>query len=410
MPASIEPPNPPSWVILVLSLGCGVAVANIYFPQALCCLIADALHVPRSSATLVVTAAHFGYAVGIFLLVPLGDRVPQRRLIVTLLALTALGLLAAGTAPTLPVLVVASAVIGVTTVVAQIIIPMTAGLVPLERRGAVTGTLLSGLIGGILLARTFGGTLGDWLGWRAPYLVAALLVLTLATVLSRVIPDTTPPSSQRYRELIAAPLRLLYEEPDLRRSCLYQASVFAGFSAAWTTLTMLVTGPTYDLNAQTVGILGLAGAASMFCTPFAGRAADRKGPDAVSLWCLLGVIGSAGVLMSGDSGGVAGLIALAGGMLLLDIVVQCGQVANQARIFALRPEAKARINTAYMTCAVLGGCTGSWLGVRAYGWLGWSGVAGLVAAAASVALLRHVLRMARATEATKTGVPTGLTS
>ncbi|MCX4816198.1 MFS transporter [Streptomyces sp. NBC_01239] len=385
----------PRWVILVLSLACGVGVSTIYFPQAISSLVAADLGVSTASAALVVTAAQFGYAAGIFLLVPLGDRLPHRPLIVTLLTLTAVGLLAASAAPSLPVLVVASAVTGVTTVVPQIIIPMTAGLVPAERRGAVTGTLLSGLIGGILLARTFSGTLGERLGWRAPYIVAAVIVLILAAILSRVVPDTEPSTRLSYPSLIAAPLSLLRAEPGLRRSCLYQATVFAGFSAAWTTLTLLVTGPTYGMGAQAVGVLGLVGAASMFSTPLAGRLADRRGPDRVSLLAMLGAIASAAVLVPAYGGGTAGLLALAGGMLLLDVAVQSGQVANQARIFALRPEARARINTAYMTCAFLGGSTGSWLGVRAYDRFGWRGVTGLVAALAAVALGRHVHHLRR---------------
>ncbi|MFF5306466.1 MFS transporter [Streptomyces sp. NPDC013161] len=380
----------PRWVILVLSLACGVGVSTIYFPQAISSLVAADLGVSTGSAALVVTAAQFGYAAGIFLLVPLGDRLPHRPLIVTLLVLTAAGLLAASAAPSLPLLVAASAVTGVTTVVPQIIIPMAAGLVPAERRGAVTGTLLSGLIGGILLARTFSGTLGEKFGWRAPYVVAAVIVLALAAILSRVVPLTTPSTRRGYPSLIAAPLHLLRTEPDLRRSCLYQATVFAGFSAAWTTLTLLVTGPTYAMGAQTVGVLGLVGAASMFSTPLAGRLADRRGPDTVTLLAMLGTIASAAVLVPAYRGGATGLLALAAGMLLLDVAVQSGQVANQARIFALRPEARARINTAYMTCAFLGGSAGSWLGVRTYDRFGWRGVTGLVAALAVMGLGRHL--------------------
>ena len=380
----------PRWVILVLSLACGVGVSTIYFPQAISSLVAADLGVSTGSAALVVTAAQFGYAAGIFLLVPLGDRLPHRPLIVTLLVLTAAGLLAASAAPSLPLLVAASAVTGVTTVVPQIIIPMAAGLVPAERRGAVTGTLLSGLIGGILLARTFSGTLGERFGWRAPYVVAAMIVLVLAAILSRVVPVTTPSTRHGYPSLIAAPLHLLRAEPDLRRSCLYQATVFAGFSAAWTTLTLLVTGPTYAMGAQTVGVLGLVGAASMFSTPLAGRLADRRGPDTVTLLAMLGTIASAAVLVPAYRGGTTGLLALAAGMLLLDVAVQSGQVANQARIFALRPEARARINTAYMTCAFLGGSAGSWLGVRTYDRFGWRGVTGLVAALAVMGLGRHL--------------------
>jgi predicted MFS family arabinose efflux permease len=259
----------------------------------------------------------------------------------------------------------------------------------------VTGTLLSGLIGGILLARTFSGTLGQWLGWRAPYLVAAAVVFLLATVLAFTIPTTVPSSQQRYPTLLATSLRLLRTEPDLRRSCFYQALVFAGFTAAWTSLALFITGPKYHLGASGVGVIALVGAASMFATPFAGRRVDRQGPDPVTLICLLGVISAAALLVTGSLGGPIGLIGLTLGMLLLDVAMQSGQVANQARIFALRPEMRARLNTAYMTCAFLGGSIGSWLGVRAYtslGWsLGWPAVCTLIAALALTALARHLL-------------------
>jgi predicted MFS family arabinose efflux permease len=389
---TVDAPPLPRRLIPVLALACGVGVANVYFPQAISPLIAADLHSSPDSAALVVTAAQLGYAVGIFLLVPLGDRLPHRRLIVTLLGLTGLGLLAAAAAPSLDVLVVASVAIGATTVVPQVIIPMAAGLVPADRRGAVTGTLLSGLIGGILLARTFSGTVGEWLGWRSPYVVAAVLVLLLTPALAVAIPVTTPPSRQRYSALLAATVRLLRTEPDLRRSCWYQASLFAGFSAAWTSLALLVSGPTYGLGAQAVGLIALAGAASMFSTPVAGRLADRRGPDLVNLISMLIAIVSTAVLAFGGLGGAAGLTALVAGMLLIDVAVQCGQVANQSRIFALDPEARSRLNTAYMTCSFLGGSAGSWLGVRAYTHLRWPGVCALVALTSVLALGRHLLR------------------
>ena len=373
---------------MILALACGVAVGNVYFPQAMSPLIGSGLRVSAGTAAAVVTAVQLGYTAGIFLLVPLGDRLPHRPLIVTLLACTGLGLLVAGAAPTLPVLIGASALIGVTTVVPQIILPMAAGLTEPERRGAVTGTLLSGLIGGILLARTFGGTLGQWLGWRAPYLVAAALVLLLAAVLARTVPVTTPSSRQRYPALLAEPLRLLRAEPGLRRSCLYQALMFGAFTAAWTSIALLLTGPSYHLGTPAVGVIALVGAGSMFATPVAGRRVDRGGPDQVNLVCFGAGIMAAAVLCAGSLGGPAGLAALTAGMLLLDVAVQSGQVANQARIFALRPEARSRLNTAYMTCSFLGGSAGSWLGVRAYTWLGWPAVCALVALAAGLALTR----------------------
>ncbi|SDN17391.1 Predicted arabinose efflux permease, MFS family [Actinacidiphila guanduensis] len=404
-PADESPTGPKRSLVMTLALACGVGVANIYFPQAITPLIAHGLRVRTGLAAAAVTAAQFGYAVGIFFLVPLGDRLVHRKLIPALLGITGLGLIGAGTAPDLAVLVVASAVVGAVTVVPQIIIPMAAGLVAADRRGAVTGTLLSGLIGGILLARTFSGVLGQWLGWRAPYLVAAALILILAAVMTAVLPATVPTSQERYPRLVTASLRLLREEPDLRRSCVYQATVFAGFSAAWTSLTLYVTGPAYHLGASAVGLIALVGAASMFCTPIAGRRTDRDGPDAINLVCILGALLASGILAFGSAGGAFGIVVLTVGMLVLDVSMQSGQVANQARIFVLRPEARGRLNTAYMTCAFLGGSAGSWLGVRAYDLLGWPGVCELLAVLPALALARHVVHLAARSRATPQDTP-----
>ncbi|MEV5977380.1 MFS transporter [Streptomyces sp. NPDC052114] len=380
-------------MVLLLAVVCGVAVGNVYFPQALIPLVADGLRVPADTAAFVVTATQFGYAAGIFLLVPLGDRVPHRTLIATLLALAGLGLLGAGAAPGLESLVAASFLIGVTTVIAPIVAPMAVGLVPADRRGAVTGTLLSGSIGGMLLSRAFGGSVGEWLGWRAPYLLTAAVALVMACVLLRALPRTTAPTRQRYPALVAESLRLLRTEPELRRSGFYQAMIFGGFSALWTGVALLLTGPEYGLGASAVGALALVNAGTMLCTPLAGRQVDRRGPDAVNLVCLVAVLVAAAVLFLGGLGGTPGIVALAVGSLLLDVAMQAGSVASQVRIFALSDEARARLNTAYMTCAYVGGGVGSWLGVRAYGAFGWPGVCGLVALLAALALARHLLHL-----------------
>ncbi|MBA9002689.1 MFS transporter [Thermomonospora cellulosilytica] len=383
-------------IVAVLAITCGVAVSNIYFVQAISPLIAADLKVAEDSAAAAVTAAQFGYAAGNFLLVPLGDRIPHRTLIVALLGLTGLGLAAAAAAPGLPMLIAASAAVGITTVVAQVIAPMAAGLVTEERRGAVMGVLLSGSIGGILLSRAFGGVLGEWLGWRAPYAVAAALAFLLAAVLAVVLPVTVPATRERYPALLAEPLRLLRAEPELRRSCFYQATVFGGFQAVWTGLALLLTGPGYDLSAPAVGVIALVSAVTMVCMPWAGRQVDRRGSDPVNLAAIAGTLTSAAVLAAGGLGGAAGLAALTAGVLLLDVAMQSGMIANQARIFTLRPDSRSRLNTAYMTCAFLGGSVGSWLGTRAYARVGWAGVCGLVAVLAGLALLRHLPHARRA--------------
>ncbi|MET7358245.1 MFS transporter [Streptomyces sp. NPDC005562] len=392
-------------MVLLLAVTCGVAVGNVYFPQAVSPLVADGLGVSADTAALVVTATQFGYAGGIFLLVPLGDRIPYRTLIVTLLALTGLGLLGAGAAPGLSPLVGASVLVGVTTVIAQVIAPMAAGLVPEERRGAVTGTLLSGSIGGMLLSRVFGGAVGEWLGWRAPYLMTAVVTLLIACVLARALPRSTAPSRQRYPALLAEALRLLRTEPDLRRSGFYQAMIFGAFSALWTGVALLLTGPTYGLGASAVGVLALVNAGTMICTPVAGRQVDRRGSDAVNLVCMVAVLVAAAVLFFGGLGGAVGLVALAVGSLLLDVAMQSGTVANQVRIFGLSDEARARLNTAYMTSAYLGGSVGSWLAVRAYGAFGWAGVCGLVVLLTGLALGRHVAHLMRMGRMERMGRP-----
>lgn len=377
-------------LVSLLALTCAVAVGNIYFPQAVGPLVANGFHASPDAAADIETVTQVGYTAGIAMLVPLGDRVPHRRLLVALLTITGLCLMAAGCAPTLPILVAASTLIGLTTVAAQIIGPLATGLVVPERRGAVLGTLLSGSTGGMLLARTFSGTLGDWLGWRAPYLVAATITLILSAALALTLPATAPTSHQSYPALLAEPARLLFAEAELRRSCLYQACVFGAFSAVWTCLALLLTGPTYRLGTPAVGIIALVGGATMFCTPIAGRLVDRHGPDPVNLVCLLGFLAAVAILTAGSHGGAVGLVALTLGLLLLDVAMQCGMVANQARVYALQPEARSRLNTAYMTCAYVGGSAGSCLGVRAYGPAGWPGVCGLATMLTTVALAKHL--------------------
>ncbi|MEV4255301.1 MFS transporter, partial [Spirillospora sp. NPDC049652] len=250
----------------------------------------------------------------------------------------------------------------------------------------------------MLLSRTLGGFAGEWLGWRAPYFAAAALTLVSALVLARVLPHTEPGTRDRYPVLLAAPLRLLRTEPELRRSCLYQAAVFGGFSAAWTGVALLLTGPGYGLTTRAVGLLALVNAATMFCTPLAGRVADRRGPDPVNRVSMLAVVVSALVLAAGGTGGTAGVAALVAGFLILDVAMQSGMVANQVRNYALRDSERSRVNTAYMTCAYLGGSVGSWLGAHSYARFGWSGVCALVGLLAVLALGKSV-RVRRATPA-----------
>lgn len=382
-------------MVWLLALACGVAVGNVYFPQAITPLIAEGLGVSADSTALVVSAVQFGYAAGIFLLVPLGDRFAPRPLLCVLLGLTGLGLLAAGLAPALPPLVGVAALVGSTTVLAPIIGPMAAGMVAEQRRGVVSGTLLGGSIAGMLASRAFGGSLGELLGWRAPYLLAAAVTLVLAGLLAAALPRGASSTRQRYPALLGSALWLLRAEPELRRSCAYQACLFAAFTAVWASVALLLTGPAYRLGAHAVGLLALVNLATMLATPIAGRQVDRRGSDPVNTVTMLGVLASAVLLFGAGLGGVHGIVALVAGTLVLDVAMQCGMVANQVRIYALRADARSRMNTAYMTVAYLGGSLGSWLGVLLYARFGWPGVCGLVAVLAALALLRHAVHLGR---------------
>lgn len=392
MSNTTRPTRVSSRLALVMAVACGVGVANAYFPQAITPLLAADLGISAGSATLIATVAQIGYALGIFLLVPLGDRLPRRPLIAGLFGIVAVGLLVAGATSSLVVLCLAGAVVGAATVVPQILIPMAADLAPEGKAGGMVATLQAGLLGGILLARAFGGVLGEWLGWRGPYFVAAALAVLLAVVLVVGLPDLRSSADNSYPSLLRTTLRLFADQPDLRRSCAYQFLIFGAFTAAWTSLALLVTGPGYGFGTSVVGIIALVGAASILAVKAAGRMTDRRGPDVVNAACIVGLIVSAVILLTGLLGGWFGLVGLVVGMLLLDVSVQSSQVANQARIFALVPDARARLNSAYMTCVFAGGSLGSWAGARLFVAFGWTGVCALVAAAALLALVRHTTR------------------
>lgn len=392
MPDNVERSAPPRRLLVLMALACGVGVANVYFPQAITPLLAADLRVPVASAALVATMAQVGYAIGIFFLVPLGDRISRRPLVTGLFGVVAVGMLVSGCTADLPLLCVLGVLVGAATVVPQILIPMAADLTDPKTAASVVGVLQGGLLAGILLARAFGGALGEWLGWRAPYIVAGVVAVLLAVVLAIALPSTTSSSTASYPNLLRTSLRLFATLPELRRSCLYQAMLFGGFTGAWTSLALLVTGPAYGLGTSVVGLIALVGAASVFLVPVAGRWIDRRGPDVVNLVGIIGAIAAAALLLTGLVGGVGGLVGLTAGMLVLDVAVQSSQVANQARIFALDPGARSRLNSVYMTSVFVGGSFGSLIATRIFVGFGWAAVCMSVAIAALVALVRCVVR------------------
>lgn len=262
-------------LVAVLAVACGLAVANNYYAQPLLDTIARQFGVSTGTAGLVVTLTQVGYAAGLVFLVPLGDLLERRRLVVTVLAGTALALGAAAAAPSIAVLAATATLFGCTSVVAQILVPFAATLAADEERGAVVGAVMSGLLLGVLLARTVAGLVAEAVGWRSVYLVAALLMVGLAVVLRRELPRHRVETRLSYGGLLASVLRLVRAEPVLRLRSAYGALGFAAFSVLWTSIAFLLARPPFHYGEAQIGLFGLAGAAGAAANSVAGRLSDR---------------------------------------------------------------------------------------------------------------------------------------
>jgi predicted MFS family arabinose efflux permease len=287
-------------------------------------------------------------------------------------------------APNPALLNAAAFAVGLTGIVMHLILPFAAKLAPPEKRGHVVGTVLSGLLLGILLARLVSGFVGDQFGWRVMYRIAAGAMFTLAVVLRYALPYDPPEPNLRYGELVRSIVDLALTQPLLREAAIIGGMLFGAFSSFWATLVFFLGTPPYHYGARVAGLFGLVGAVGVLFAPWAGRLADRKGP---AFTVTLGILISLGSYVVFDFAGYS-LWGLAAGVILLDLGVQGGHVANQTRIYALVPEARSRLNTVYMVTFFLGGALGSALG--AYGWThwGWSGVcaAGAVQLMAALAV------------------------
>ena len=353
---------------LVLAVACGLTVANLYYSQPLLDLIAHAFGVSQGAAAIVVTLTQTGYALGLLFLLPLGDLVENRKLTTRLLGGTALALLLAAVCPAYPIFLVISVLIGVTSVVAQILVPLAAHLAPPAERGAFVGKVMSGLVLGILLARTVSSFVADLWGWRAIYFISAGLMILLALVLRRMLPERAPDHTAGYGSLLRTVGALVRQEPVLRRRALCQAAIFGAFSAFWTAIAYELIGEHGFGHAQ-IAIFALVGAGGAAAAPLGGRLADRG----------YGVLGSGAALLLASLAMVVAavghrsvvLLALAG--VLVDFAVQSHQVMSQQEIYALRDDARARINTVFMTTVFTGGAISSALTGALHHRFGWTG-------------------------------------
>jgi len=367
-------------LILTMAVVCGIAVANNYYNQPMLGIMKREF--PDSIwVGFVPTATQVGYAVGLFALVPLGDLMDRRKLIVGQLLLLGAASLAASLAPTALTLVIASLFVGVFSTAAQQIVPFAAALATPENRGATIGTVMAGLLGGILLSRVLAGFVATYAGWREMFALGLPMALGAAVAMAATLPRDHPHSEMAYGAAIKSLLHLWNAEPVLRRASLMQAAMFASFSAFWTILAYHLEEPPFHLGAGAAGLFGIAGIAGVLAAPFAGRLADRRGSELVL--SLSAALMLASWFVFGFWGSLIGLIV---GVIALDLAAQSAIISNQHLIYALRPEARNRLNTVFMTAMFIGGATGSIGAMFAWEHGGWNAVCGFGALLALAAL------------------------
>lgn len=374
-------------LILLMATATGLAVASNYYAQPLLHSIAENFGLSTTAAGTIVIAAQLSYGAGLLLLAPLGDLFEQRRLIVTMVLIATAGLVISACAPNLPWLIFGTALTGLFSVVAQILVPMAAALSAPEQRGRAVGTLMSGLLLGILLARTAAGLMAELGGWRSIYVLAAVLMAITALALYRALPQHHSHAGLKYPALIGSVFRLFAEEPVLRLRSLLGLLSFSLFALFWTPLAFLLSSEPYHYSDAVIGLFGLAGAAGALAANWAGRLADR-GRGALGT-----TVGLAALMLSWVPLAFAqsSLAALLLGVLLLDLAVQLVHVSNQNAVIVLRPEARTRLNAGYITCYFIGGALGSLLGTQLFEGYGWNGIVVAGLAIGALALLVWML-------------------
>lgn len=363
-------------LIILMAVATGLAVASNYYPQPLLETIARAFNLSVNQAGFIVTVAQLGYACGLMFIVPLGDMFERRGLIVLMTLLSAAGLLITAMAPTLTVMLVGTALTGVFSVVAQILVPLAATLAEPERRGKVVGLIMSGLLLGILLARTVAGALASLGGWRTVYWVASALMIVMALVLWRKLPKHQQKTDLNYLQLLKSIFTLFIHTPVLRTRALIGMFCFANFSILWTSMAFLLAGPAYHYSEGVIGLFGLVGAAGALAATRAGNLADKgKAHLTTTAGLVLLLLSWAAIALGQHS-----VISLIIGIIVLDLSVQGVHITNQSVIYKTMPEARNRLTAGYMTTYFIGGAAGSLVSASAYQAAGWYGVsaAGIV--------------------------------
>ncbi len=350
----------------LLATACGLIAANLYYGQPLAGIIGSELGLSAGATGLIVTLTQIGYGVGLLFVVPLGDLIENRKLVVSSVSMAVLSLAAAAFAPHAATFLIAAFLVGVSSVAVQVIVPYAAHMAPHAIRGRVVGNVMSGLMAGIMLARPVSSLLSEVVSWRGVFLTSAAVMALLAVVLFRLLPIRMPEARLSYGSLMASMGRLALHTPILRRRAIYHAFLFAAFSLFWTTTPLYLSGPHFNLSQGEIALFALAGAAGTVAAPIAGRMADRGWTRVATLFALVSVALSFAVTHLAPEGSHLALAILVVAAIVLDFGVTTNLVLGQRAIFTLGAEFRSRLNGIYMATFFMGGAIGSAVGGWAY--------------------------------------------
>jgi predicted MFS family arabinose efflux permease len=383
------------WVIFILAIGAGFSVASIYYAQPLLPLMGTDLHLSIEGMGLVPTLTQTGYALGILFLLPLGDRHDRRTLILVKSAALALFLLACSLTGQLHSLLLASLLIGMAATIAQDIVPAAAILAPEGKQGKTVGTVMTGLLLGILLSRTVSGVVGEAFGWRVMYQLAAVSIAMIGVVMWAVLPRFAVHSTLSYPALMRSMEHLWRRYPALRRAALAQGFLSIAFSAFWSTLAVMLL-ERYHLGSAVAGGFGIAGAAGALAAPLAGGLADKLGAGRVTqLGAALVTISFALMFLMPALGSHGQLVLIAISAIGFDLGLQSSLVAHQNLVYSLEPQARGRLNALLFTVVFIGMALGSALGSKVYALAGWQGVVMLATVCGAAAVVIRLIESAR---------------
>jgi len=358
----------PRRLFLLLAAAAGICVANLYYAQPLAATMALSLHVSPAAVGGALMTTQVGYALGMTLLVPLGDGRERRGVILATLLASAPALLLLAAAPNITMLTLSSFLVGVTSAVPQMILPYAVELSAIEARGRVVGTIMSGLLAGILLSRSASGALGAWLGWRVVFVIAAGLMLALAALLRALVPKREPASQLSWVAIVRSLASVWRSQPTLQRRAFVGGLGFASFSVFWSTLSFQLSSVGY--GSATAGTFGVIGITGVLIAPLTARWTTGGRPARLNVIALLTTAASFAVFYWGAHS----LLAIAVGVVLLDAGVQASHLTNQTVIFGLAPELRSRVNALYMVGYFAGGALGTALASVAWSLGAWPAV------------------------------------